>query len=106
MRKAVDLSFAGCGFLGMFHIGSLAAFRACSKQGEFILSIRKSNINIFQLISSDTPEPVAGLWWPVLVRLVWTRPGSGLCSETWCLPVVSTGGDLGADTLMWRLSSR
>ena len=26
-RVVADLSFAGCGFLGMFHIGSLSAFR-------------------------------------------------------------------------------
>ena len=40
MRKAVDLSFAGCGFLGMFHIGSLAAFRGFSKQGDFFFSFQ------------------------------------------------------------------
>jgi len=27
VKKVVDLSFAGCGFLGMFHVGVLAAFR-------------------------------------------------------------------------------
>lgn len=27
VKKVVDLSFAGSGFLGMFHVGSLAAFR-------------------------------------------------------------------------------
>jgi len=26
-KKLADLSFAGCGFLGLFHVGSLAAFR-------------------------------------------------------------------------------
>ena len=29
-RKILDLSFAGCGFLTMYHIGSLAALRKCS----------------------------------------------------------------------------
>ena len=29
-RKVLDLSFAGCGFLTMYHIGSLAAFRSAS----------------------------------------------------------------------------
>ena len=29
-KKVLDLSFAGCGFLTMYHIGSLAAFRRAS----------------------------------------------------------------------------
>ena len=29
-RKVLDLSFAGCGFLTMYHIGALAAFRSAS----------------------------------------------------------------------------
>lgn len=33
VRKTLDLSFAGAGFLTMFHIGSLAAFRKASDKG-------------------------------------------------------------------------
>ena len=34
LKKVADLSFAGCGFLGMFHIGALAAFRKHEDKGE------------------------------------------------------------------------
>ena len=30
-KRAVDLSFAGCGFLGTFHVGSYAAFKNSDK---------------------------------------------------------------------------
>ena len=36
VRKTLDLSFAGAGFLTMFHIGSLAAFKKASDKGSLL----------------------------------------------------------------------
>ena len=44
VKKLADLSFAGCGFLGLFHVGSLAAFRKYQAEGD-VLQVDTRNTN-------------------------------------------------------------
>ena len=75
-KKVIDISFAGCGFLGMFHVGSLAAFRRYQAEGDikFKLLFRNSNISI-QFRSKIAWEPVLEHLLLVLQQEIWRQIG-------------------------------